>query len=231
MTAGLGDIVPDDFPRATYNEIGKRVYTFVSQKLGGTPLLDHFLDSWLAGGYRFCTCAEHDAAFRASIQRVGSNTPQLEHYVQERELFGFFVNGLTAIESFSYSSYSLAAILNDENFPMSNPKTIQVNSTADKLVKFFPGEPLSVVLDQIRNDNEYRSWSNIRNILAHRVIPARQGTVTLWPPQPNPAPKVTWIEDSIALDSSTTTSRRRWLAKVVTEFVDAADSFTLLYFK
>lgn len=231
MTAGLGDKVPDDFPRTTYNEVVRRVHTFVYQESMGTFALDHFLDSWLAGGYRFCTCSEHDVAFRASLQRGGSNPPQGEHYVQERELFGFFVSGLTAIESFAYSSYALGAILDDENFPMAHPRTIRVDSAAHKLKKFFPGERLGEVLDQIKNDDEYMSWRKIRNILAHRVVPARLVSVTLWPPDPDPTPRVSWTEDGIALDANITASRREWLAQAVTKLVAAARSFTLSHFR
>src|SRR5258706_1270690 len=210
-TNSLDRVIPNDFPRTAYNGIIKRVYITVSEKRP-TPLLDHFHDAWLAVAYRFFTFTEHDTAYRDSIRRAGSNAPRLEHYIQESALFGFFISGLTVIESFYYSCYSLAAMLDDKNFPMKTPKFIQPTSTADKFVKFYSGELLTGTLDRFRNDIEYKNWGKIRNILAHRILPARQVKVTIWPPQPNPLHEVSWTEDSIPLDLNTTASRREWLA-------------------
>lgn len=226
MSNGLGDIVPKDFPRDIHKQVALRVFGEAERKGIKPHLLDHFHDSWLASGYRFCTCVEHDEAFRDSIKRVGVNPNQKEHYIQERELFGFFINGLTVIESLAYSSYILGAMLVENGFPMNAPKLIQVNHTADKYNKYYPNEPLSNELDQLRNSSDYDEWKKIRNILAHRVIPARKITVTLWPPQLDNSPKASWIDDTLELNANTTLSRRKWLARVADVMILAIDTFT-----
>ncbi|MDP9311948.1 MAG: hypothetical protein M3R24_13870 [Chloroflexota bacterium] len=225
----LDSVVPNDFPRATYNEIANLVYTAASRGLG-SPHLDHFLDAWMAVGYRFCTCAEHDVAFRASMLRAGNNPPRLEHYIQERELYGFFATGLTAIESFYYSCYILGAILDDKSFSLGNPRSITVPATTDKFLKHYPHDLLPATLDEVRKSTEYKEWSDIRNVLAHRILPARQHTVAFHLLQQSSSHDVSWMQGGIPLDLNTTAFRRVWLAKVISELVQAADEFTRAHF-
>ena len=226
VSNSLDSVVPADFPREVYNRIGLRIY----EKLyltGVSPVLaEHFSDAWLAVAYRFFACTEHDASFRSSIERAGSNPPRLEHYIQERELYGFFVTGLTVIESFYYGCYVIASMINGDGFPMDNPRSIQVSSTADKFVKNFAQKPITRELDSLRNNDAFKRWSLIRNVLAHRVNPARQVTVTLWPPKENPLHEVSWPEEAITIDRDTTASRRTWLANNITRLIAELDTFT-----
>jgi hypothetical protein len=227
MSNGLGDIVPEDFPRATYNKVAH----FAHEKIRPSPILEHFHDSWLAGGYRYCTCAEHDAAFRASIERAGNSPPQSEHYVQERELFGFFVSGLTTIECFAYSCYALGAVLDVASFPIENLRALTVKTTSNRFAQCFPNDPISQTLVKLIKDKEYKDWVDARNILAHRSLPKRKVTVQLWPPQPESSKTVTWLDDTIEVNSTTTTARRVWLSLIVRELIIGVDEFNLSHFK
>lgn len=226
----LDDVIPSDFPRVVYNSVIKRVLEVNDQKFH-SPRVNDFHDAWFAVGYRFFTCTEHDRGFTESINRAGMNPPRLEHYIQERELFGFFISGLVSLESFAYSCYALGAILDVSNFPMSDPRSIRLRSTTDNFRNYYPGESLTKRLDQLGNMTELQDWSGIRNILAHRLLPPRQIKVTLFPSQPGLGNDVTWINSNIKINSSTTSSRRKWLAKVLSDLVSSANQFTQKYFQ
>jgi hypothetical protein len=226
----LDSVIPSDFPRSIFNAVIERVLKGNDQKFH-SPHIDDFHDAWFAVGYRFFTCTEHDREFTASINRAGIDPPRLEHYIQERELFGFFISGLASLESFAYSCYALGAILDVNNFSTSNPRSITLKSTIDRFLRYYPGGSLTLRLDQLRNETEFKDWSDTRNILAHRLLPPRQITVTLFPPQPDLGKKVTWVNNKIQIDNSTTSSRRKWLAQALAELVSSADLFTKKYFQ
>jgi hypothetical protein len=226
----LDSVIPSDFPRAFFNAVIKRVLTVNDQKFQ-SPQIDSFHDSWFAVAYRFFTCTEHDVEFTESVNRAGINPPRLEHYIQERELFSFFISGLASLESFSYSCYALGSILDTSNFPMSNPRAITIRSTIDKFLSYYPGESLTLRLAQLRNETEFNDWNYIRNILAHRLLPSRLIKVTLFPSQPDLGKKVSWINENIQINSNTTSSRRKWLSQVLADLVSSADQFTQKYFQ
>lgn len=62
----------------------------------------------MAAAFRLLDVDHYDEAFRASWSRAGAAPALDERYLQERSLFGFFVSGLSAIESFSYGVCAIA---------------------------------------------------------------------------------------------------------------------------
>jgi hypothetical protein len=227
---GLGDIVPEDFPSKKFNGIGHRLGA-VMRKKPLHPCTDLFPDSWIAVAYRFITSAEHDIRFRFSMQNPDQNRPQVNHYIQESELFGFFVSGLASLECIYFSCYILAAMLNEKNFPVSDQRLITIDNTIRKYKRHYPSDNLSLVIEGISNENEYKNWKDIRNLQAHRMLPSRQNLVTLFPSQPaGTLPKITWIAGANSLDINSTASYRAWLATKLIEIIEAIDEFTLKYF-
>jgi hypothetical protein len=225
----LDSVIPPDFPRSIFNAVIERVLKGNEQKFRSQHA-DDFHDAWFAVGYRFFTCAEHDEEYTASIFRAGIDPPRLEHYIQEKELFGFFISGMAALESFAFSCYALGAILDVNSFPLSNPRKIKLGSTTDMFIKYHPSESLTLKLYELRKATEFKDWSNIRNILAHRLLPPRQITVTLFPPHPDLGKKVNWISNQIQIDNTTTSSRRKWLSQVLAEMITSTDQLTKKYF-
>lgn len=221
----LDRVIPTDFPREVFNTVIRRVVAINEQRIQ-SPYVYEFHDAWMAVGYRFFTCSEHDKEFTQSINSAGVSPSRFEHYIQERELFGFFITGLALLESFAFSCYALGAILDSDKFPMSNPKSITMGSTTDKFLRHYTTETLTSRLDQLRNDAEFKEWNEIRNVLAHRLLPPRQITVVLYPPQQEIEKKVSWINDNIRIDGNTTSSRRYWLARTLAELINSADQFT-----
>jgi len=105
--------MPPDFAAAPYRAIHARITATIPT----THLAwSHYAAGWTALAYRFRACAEHDTALTQSIRWAGAVPPPNERYVQERERFGFFVTGVSAIESLCYSLFAIGALLNLQEF-------------------------------------------------------------------------------------------------------------------
>ncbi len=103
MTNGLGDIVPKDFPRDIHSCVIKTVFKAEESGRLDSDLVHEFHDAWHTVGYRYCTCVEHAVEYASNIERYGNTPDQKGRYLQEKELFGFYYNGLSVTDSLSYS--------------------------------------------------------------------------------------------------------------------------------
>src|SRR6476661_8824523 len=101
-TVGLA--MPDDFPFGPYEAVNARVS---SHQVVQAAAYTEFAGAWRAIPYRFYAVADHGDAFTQSIAHHGATVPAPQRYLQERELFNFFVNGLAAIESFCYGLFAI----------------------------------------------------------------------------------------------------------------------------
>jgi hypothetical protein len=155
-------------------------------------------------------------------------------HAQQEALFIFFVAGCATVESFSYALFALGAMLRPTDFPMSIPsqrRGITPGLTQTKFATHFGGTPVEAALSTLVADLTYKKWRRIRNVLAHRIAPARQRFVTIHeglqssnvgPANPDP---VWQIVGGIPLNDQTTSDRRAWLAKRLTEQVHATEIF------
>lgn len=172
-----------------------------------------------------------DASFTKSFRRGGKAPPPNERYVQERELFGFFVTGVSAIECFCYSLFAVGGMLKPEEFTISEPgqlKAITPHKTTAQFAKVFSHVEVTHALGELLHDDRYDEWCTIRNILAHRLAPGRQFTQS-FPPQPLDE-HVLWTEGAIPIDIATTSTRRAWLATTIRQLLNATDAFTAHHF-
>src|SRR5690348_3104959 len=98
-TAGIA--MPDDFPSAQYVAVHERFHAsrvpdrqIPTLGLGAVEERRRwFGGAWTAVAWRFRACADHDEAFTRSVARHGNVPAMEERYLQERELFNFFMNG------------------------------------------------------------------------------------------------------------------------------------------
>jgi len=133
----IGLIMPKVFPVEPYESIHKRI---VKKKDDYRKSWNQYAGAWNAVGYRFLSCNNHDKAFTESIQRAGNAPPPSERYIQESNLFGFFVSVLSTIESLIYGLYDIASIIKVEEFPIApdeNLRLINPKNTKGKFVKEF----------------------------------------------------------------------------------------------
>ncbi len=226
-------VMPPDFATAPYNAVHTRVephnaaYPFAWEQYAG---------AWNAVAYRFHACADHDAVFTASVQDAGTTPPQPARYIQEREFFNFLVNGLATIESLCYAFFAIGAMMDAHNFPIATPKDllrITPKLTDERYALAFSGEAVSGSMARLLASEEYKDWKETRGLLAHRSVPGRMIRLTVsatiaWgkgPASPNPPPeeRTRWT-NGIAIDATTTSSRRAWLAATTDELLEAASA-------
>jgi hypothetical protein len=149
-------------------------------------------------------------------------------------LFGFFVTGLSVIESFFYGLHAIAAMTGSSDFPMESDaehRKVNPENTISRFETAFPAEPILGSFASIRKKDDdgkvvntppYEEWRDIRNVLAHRSAPGRIITPTTEPG--SQAPDV-WRLRDLAIDESLTVSRRQWLAGTLASLLAAAEQF------
>jgi len=233
VTTGL--IMPKDFATAPYTAVHSRVGSLIDAQPLAWPL---YAGAWNAVSYRFQACADHDEAFTASVERAGGSPPSSERYVQERELFNFFVNGLATMESLCFGLFAIGSMLALPDFPIATPKDLRRITpewTAKAYASAFPGEQITNALGQLIGEQCFIKWNEVRNVLAHRSAPGRahfrasavsipSGDASAAVNTPSDPPS-TWL-NGIPIDANTTSVRRAWLADTARELLEATATFT-----
>ena len=214
--------LPDDFEYKSYEAISSLV----------GPLKDshelqwkEFATAWQGVANCFRACAEHDDAFTRSIKKNAA-PQQPERYYQERALFGFFVNGLSVVESTCYGLYTIGSMLKEQYFPIKtagNKRRIKPERTADLFRTTFPNEGISCTLNAVIGSQEYDDWKEYRNVLVHRGSPGREFQITIGSGADTHGDAL-WLK-GIPLNADTTPSRRAWLADKLQMLLREAHSF------
>lgn len=204
----------------------------------------HFYSAWVAVAFRLRACATHSQDYTALFQRTRGTSQDEDLFREDDALFGFFVKGLSALESFAYSLYALGALIctpaqipsvpPPAQFPLLHPKQprllrdITPAATFRTFERAFPGRPLTVLLGRLLSDEAYRQWSEIRNVLAHRAATAGRsiqyrGPMLFAPDEPPLA--VTQWAGHLHLDEATTSTRYDWLKGIINQGVEATAAF------
>ena len=200
--------VSDDFPQKPYEAVHARV----NSSRRDDEATFHYGGAWNAVMYRFVSCARSDETFANSVRTAGLTPVHPERFIQEDALFGFFVNGLSFIESFFYGLYWIGSMVDTTSFPVRTGdelKDITVEKTVDHYIRKFGTCPLTDAFGRLRYrdssgdakpTSEYREWKDIRNILAHRAHYGR--TIHVGSPG-----GVVWRAQDIPLTDQFTTTR------------------------
>jgi hypothetical protein len=220
--------MPDDFDRDSYENVFSRLAPL---NLTYPIPWGEYAGAWIALSYRFYSCAEYSDSFTESLQTHGGTAQALECYRQERDLYNFFVSGLSAIESFYYGLFAVASMLDSNTFPVQTDegKRTKPEGVVRRFLARFPNENVTTTMQNLLADKAYKEWNDRRNILAHRNTPGRLMSirVTMGRVDANYGP-LRWGE--IDLDERTTPSRRQWLAETLRDLLSAADTFTANHF-
>ncbi len=222
-TSTTGLRMPDDFEYVSYEAVHSRVAPLNASHPTQWP---EWAAAWVAVTYRFYACTDHAEAFTESLQTHGDAPQEPERYRQEQHLFGFFVNGLSAIESICYGLFAIASMENPAAFPMTTPeqkRAVKPKSTARGLSTHFPTEGVGGVLGALIATQDYEDWQSIRNVLAHRQSPSRQIRASVGFPRHDDA---LWGSSGIPLNNSTTRRRRTWLADNTRTLLREIEAFT-----
>lgn len=226
-----GLVMPNPFPDAVFGAVRKRIFDKVPN---ATPAWEQMAGSHNGVGYRLRACADYSEEFTQSVQRFGEMPAPDERCRQERQLFGFFVSGYAALDSFCFFMYSAANYLRPSHFPIQLPgqiKSIGCKSTTAAFAKAFPGESITAELNALLADQMFKDWYDYRNILTHRAAPGRMFYVSVGSSAPDPA--ADWkigSAENLKIDANLTPPRLAWLVQTLSGLVMAADTFTQQHF-
>lgn len=168
--------------------------------------------------FRFKAFDEHGTRVIDSLR--ASDSPEIdERYRQEKWLFAFFVEGLSAIECLDYGLYFLGALTDSKGFDAGiDPRAVTIDFVASRFAAVFPSD-LATRLNEVASGDELKLWKDVRNVLAHRGAPPRHfvmGGATSW-----------GLSEAASqlLDPDRLTERRERLGEAVTGIVEAALPF------
>jgi hypothetical protein len=205
-----------------------------------------FYSAWAGIAFRLRACAAHDAAFTSSFGRRGGALDDEELFAEDEALFGFFMNGLSALECLCYGLYALGALVctptgtpsvpPPPDFPLLVPaapeklRLIGLGRTLDAFTTRFPTSTITDCLKALKDDTTYSEWKDIRNVLAHHTASAGRtldysgsSAPFLWNGPPQAVKQ--WGGD-IALSAESTTARYQWLREKVDSILGATAAFS-----
>ena len=220
-------IIPKKFPSCVYSKISSIMH---AQKEKYPQSFSEFLHAWLAVKYRFCTCFESNKNFTESFKKFGDGPPPSERYIQEKELFHFFINGYSTLDCFGYALYLVASTIKPTLFPIEPSKLHRICFTTtckefNLKENNFQHEKIKDKLNLIKDSNEFKDWNIIRNALIHRISPGRKLQLQ--------GGKTTWNIDNKIFDINEcfTSTRFSWLENSLINLMDATQDFTYNYIK
>jgi hypothetical protein len=226
-----GLALPTPFPDALFEAVKNRV---VVRMPSSTSERANFAGGHNGVRFRLRACADYSEEFIESVRRSGDAPPLEDRYQQERQLFGFFVSGIAALDCFNFLIHFTAAHLRPNCFPTqkaSDIRAIARKSTAKAFSRQFPGEAITIALNSLVTDSQLQQWDCFRNILAHRSAPGRVVYASLGSHCPDPA--AVWRIDptaNLTIDANLTPPRLDWLVTKLADLVVAADQFPQTYF-
>jgi len=223
--------MPSPFPDTLFEAVKKRI---VAKMQNPSPGLDNLGGGQNGVRYRLRACADYSEEFTESVRRAGDSPPADDRYRQERQLFGFFVSGIAALDSFNFFMYFTAAHLRPADFRTQETghiKAITRKSTEKAFAKEFPNETITIALTNLISDPKVKEWEDCRNVLAHRSAPGRVIYKSFGSSSPDPA--ADWKVDptgNLKIDVNLTPPRLKWLVTSLADLVVAADHFTQQHF-
>jgi hypothetical protein len=164
-------------------------------------------------------------SFAASIKSHGAHPPPQQRYEQESLLNSFYGSGFATFESGFYGLYALAAMV--QNTPLSlasakDKQSVSPSRVQTAFSKSFPADPCNVAIDAVVNDQDYKNFREIRNILTHRSAPGRTMFVSIGSGDDLPTE---WKLNNMPLDETIATNGRASVAKLLAVLVTACDDF------
>jgi hypothetical protein len=217
--------LPDDFPLAEIDALHAHLSDYVDD---GSELPPEWRD-WAAGlnglVYRFRACDEHGESVTISLG--DTSPPQPKRYEQERDLFAFYAEGLSALGCFYYGLYFVGTHADAAAFPLNvNPRDVTPTKVTPIFEATYAGEQLTKTLRAVVDDVEFKTWSDVRNYLSHRGAPGRTHYEGGGPPS-----GVEWdlgargADPADELTPSRLTVRREWLGQTVSKIAADALAF------
>lgn len=231
----LRDIEPEDFPFDAWQSLG-RLHGPLDPS-HPDPQWKLFTGGLNAARYRFIAAAEYDRAFTESISTTGNSGGVRGRFEQERDLFGFYVSALSAIECTLFAVNAIGARSAPETFPLKavkeSPVSVDVLDDAEKdervdaekvgkrLRAAFPDEPVTATVSELLTSDQFKHLNRIRNILAHRETPGRNIADDFQTP-------IQTGRRGLELSTTTTGVLRAWVAEQLAKLFAGAEQLSAM---
>jgi hypothetical protein len=216
----VGIEMPEGFPSQLVWRAHERVTA--AAKDAHPTAWGEFAGGWNGLAHRLRACSDYSEAFARSLREHGPAPEHEERHLQERALLGFFVSGLSALESHGYGLNALGWMLrpSDAGFRMESDddrKRVTLACTRQLFRTHFREAAITARLGEVLDSEEFDSWSQVRNVLAHRSAPARMFA----PGEERPS----GVWSDTPLEPKLTEDRLGWLTNVVAVLLTAAGEF------
>lgn len=220
----VGLEMPADFPTGAYDAVAQVVMARAPNGISRRE----FNGAWNATAYRYLAADELDRAFRASVEEHGAAPPVPERYRQERDLFGFFANVGSMLDSLGYALHCVGAAVLPARFPLATTadrQRVTFARTAARYHRRFPDTALQLALEAIQGSPERSRAAELRAVLTHRsstphpVWQAEEG---------DDVPSVTSqpdLHDRFVLTAELSADTRRWVGGALASVVPATLAF------
>lgn len=214
--------LPRNFPVSKYEKVRTAIVT--KKKLYELQALQ-FSGGWRAIIYRYLSCIEYSKSFTDLVKKYGNSPPQPIRYYQEKELFNFFISGLSVFDCFGYSIFMICSIIDPNNFPVqkNSLRDITLKRTVSELSGCLSSEKLTIALDALFHSQEFIVWSEVRNILIHRETPGR--IIRMGTGSAKTERSDLWFKGT-AIDKQTTVCRLNWLELNLFKLIELTYDFT-----
>lgn len=218
------DDLPQHFPKGKY----EKIYIKELQYKDNFQLqCKQFRGGWRSLVYRYLACIKHSDDYIKIYKKDRISPSYFLRYEQERELFNFFTNGLSAIETLGYMLYMICSIDSPKDFKIiteEDLKKIKLHNTVSKLKKFYSVKNITKELENlINNSQEYEEWVKVRNVLMHRETPGRK--IMLSSKRSKKERSDIWFK-GIKINKQTTVSRLNWLELTLFKLIELTYDFT-----
>jgi hypothetical protein len=123
----------------------------------------------VGSSYRWGAMTRHAESLAAALALP---LEEREDVRVEADLFGLFVNGVSAIDCLLFTSYALASIRRRRAFPLEKEGHYKQVAPAPMAARFsaeYPDEPLTEALRRLAVSRGYDRLREARNHLAHRA--------------------------------------------------------------
>lgn len=234
VQAGLstnGLVMPPDFPGVPYEAI----HMLITAKLPASdPRFHEYACGWNAVSHRFLAAGNYSDAYTTSIRNTSNARSVVGQHQQETALFGFFTSGLAVLEATYYALHAIGSMLRPADFPITPRKLkgVTPSSTCKAYEAAFHTDPIIAVLNGVINDTAYQELKDIRNVIAHRIVPGRQTYqhVSTRPGSGHPPPEEWKLPKALPLNDRLTAARRADLASLLSDLLGGAESFVTARF-
>jgi hypothetical protein len=192
-----------------------------------TSLQREFNGAWNAVAYRFLAAAELEVSLRRSIKKFGAAPPVDERYRQERDLFAFFGNACSVLDSLAYALYALNADRHLHEFPLTtrdDRQNVGFFPTKDLYTIYFPDQAITHQLVSVASSAEFDEMRRLRSVLVNRSSTSRNvdqgGEVDSSVVSDGPH-----LDHRTELEPAVIARSRAWVAEALRALVPAALEF------